>query len=81
MLPPTYGTIGAIIKYASQAGGRVIQMYQKQVGGTLHTKGIKKDMVVVFAKQGPSEADLHIQEAEIGKGAVLSDPGLACKCN
>ena len=43
--------------------------------------GQKKGMAVVFAKQGPSEADLYIQEAEIGKGAVLSDPGLVCKCN
>ena len=34
----------------------------------------------MFAKQGPSEPDLGILEGEIGKGAVLSDPGLACKC-
>ena len=33
----------------------------------------------VFAKQGRSEADLRIREAEIRRGAVLSDLGLACK--
>ncbi len=38
-------------------------------------------MAVVFAKQGRSEADLLIQKAEIRRGAVLSDLGLACKYN
>jgi hypothetical protein len=37
------------------------------------------DVAGVFAKQTGSEADLFIQEAETRKGAVLSDPGLACK--
>ena len=37
--------------------------------------------MVVFAKQERSEADFYIQEAEIRKGAVLSDPGHACKYN
>ena len=36
-------------------------------------------MVGVFAKQERSEPDLSIQEGETRKGAVLSDPGLACK--
>ena len=38
-------------------------------------------MAVVFAKQERSESDLCIQEDEIRKGAVLSDPDLACKYN
>ena len=36
-------------------------------------------MAGVFAKHGRSESDLFIQEDEMRKGAVLSDPGHACK--
>ena len=40
-----------------------------------------KGMTVVFAKQERSEPDFYIQESEIRKGAVLSDPGHVCKYN
>ena len=38
-------------------------------------------IAVVFAKQERSEFDLGLLENERRKGAVLSDPGLACKYN
>ena len=38
-------------------------------------------MAIVFAKQERSEPDFNIQEGERRKGAVLSDPGPACKYN